>query len=61
MSELNSTDYYRRRERQERALAEAATNPQIAAIHLDMASRYSALVDASRGASTMRPRLVHSA
>ena len=44
MIDLNTTDYYRSREQQERELAEAATSPAISGIHLDMARRYSELI-----------------
>jgi hypothetical protein len=47
MTDLNSTDYYVSRERRERELAQAATDPAIASIHLDMASRYSELITAA--------------
>lgn len=49
MADSNSIEYYRARERRERALAEAATNPAISAIHIEMAERYSEL-------TTTRPR-----
>lgn len=51
MSELNSADYYRGREEQERALAARAVDPGIAAIHADMADRYSEL----RGQAVTHP------
>lgn len=40
MSDLNTPDYYHRREAQEQALASRATLPGIAAIHRDLAERY---------------------
>ena len=55
MSELNSTGYYKVREQKERSLAEAATDPAIAAIHTDMANRYAALV--AKTDASNRPRL----
>jgi len=42
---LDNVDYYRRRAREERAIAEAATNPEIAKVHLDLAKGYEALVE----------------
>ena len=53
MSELNTTDYYRRRERQERVLAEGAQIRGIQKIHLDMAEHYASLV---AGADAEVPR-----
>jgi hypothetical protein len=47
MQDLNSIDYYQSREEKERALAVAALNPEIAAIHLDMAERYAAIIQQS--------------
>ena len=44
VSELNAIDYYRRRERQERVLAEGAKIRGIQKIHLDMAEHYASLV-----------------
>ena len=38
-----SREYYEARSAQSRAMAAAATNPQIAAIHLDLAERYDQL------------------
>ena len=58
MSERNSTDYYERRERKERTLAAAAADPQIAAIHLEMAERYAMLAGEGRQAAPQRLRLV---
>lgn len=43
MTERDDTDYYRSRERQERALVEAAADAGAAAIHLELASRYAKL------------------
>jgi hypothetical protein len=37
------TDYYARRERQERAVAERAATDTVREIHLDLAARYAAL------------------
>ena len=42
MSEYNR-EYYRERSAQSRARAAAATRPEIAAIHLDLAERYEAI------------------
>ena len=42
---LEDVDYYRRRAREERAIAEAAANPEIAKVHLDLAKGYEALVE----------------
>jgi hypothetical protein len=44
VTESNSTEYYQSREQQERVLAQAANDPAIMAIHLEMAARYSKLV-----------------
>ncbi|MBI0477407.1 hypothetical protein DC429_18880 [Arthrobacter sp. TPD3018] len=46
-----TTDYYVKREQQERELAASAADPAIAAIHLNMAERYAKLVhaDSNRG------------
>jgi hypothetical protein len=41
----NSVEYYRRREQQERALAEKAIDPTIGSIHDEMARRYSVLAE----------------
>jgi hypothetical protein len=49
MSELNTLDYYRRRERQERVLAEGAQIRGIQKIHLDMAEHYASLVARAEG------------
>jgi len=43
MIEPNDASYYAKRERQERAFATAAKDPEIKAIHLDLARRYAAL------------------
>ncbi len=47
-----TTNYYAKREQQERELAASATDSSIVAIHLDMAERYAKLVhaDSNRGA-----------
>lgn len=42
---LDNVDYYRRRAREERAIAAAADNPEIAKVHLDLAIGYEALVE----------------
>ena len=47
MSGFNSSDYYRRRAEQAAVLAEAATMPTVKAIHRDMATRYTAMAEAS--------------
>lgn len=44
MDGTNLPAYYQLRERRERELAEAAINPVIAEIHLEMAKRYSELI-----------------
>jgi hypothetical protein len=41
---LNDLDYFRSRVATERASAEAATDPRVAAIHRELAERYEALV-----------------
>lgn len=43
--EMNSLEYYRRREQQERSLAESARDSAIAVIHLELAERYLTLID----------------
>lgn len=45
MDDLNSADYYRARELKARAMAAASTNPAVAKIHLEMASRYAELLN----------------
>jgi len=40
LAEHSAADYYRRRERQERGLAEAAPSPAIRKIHTILARRY---------------------
>ncbi|WP_174298760.1 hypothetical protein [Sphingomonas bacterium] len=52
MTKQDSTTYYRRREQQERARANAATDRAAAAIHLELASSYAEL--ASGGAPMTR-------
>lgn len=47
----NSAEYYRSREQKERNLAQAAFDPAIAAIHLDMAARYSKLISPTPGSA----------
>ncbi|MFC4594324.1 hypothetical protein [Sphingobium tyrosinilyticum] len=44
MRDFDSVEYYLSREEKERALAAAALDPKIAAIHLDMAERYAAII-----------------
>ena len=46
MTDTSPISYYLSRQRREHALAEAATNPAISAIHLEMARRYSELASA---------------
>jgi hypothetical protein len=45
MSELNSPEYYQRREQQERELAASCVDPAIKAIHLQMAGEYARLAN----------------
>ena len=52
MRDLNSVDYYRFREEKERELSAVALNPEISAIHLDMAERYAAIIQQSALSST---------
>ncbi len=40
MAELNDRDFYLRREREARAMADRASSPAIRAIHADFADRY---------------------
>ena len=49
MDDSNSPAYYQSRERRERELAAAAVNPAIAEIHLEMARRYSELIQQIAG------------
>lgn len=44
MNEPNNRSYYACRAEASRALAERAVNPEIAAIHTELATRYEALV-----------------
>ncbi|MET3762082.1 hypothetical protein [Sphingomonas sp. UYEF23] len=54
MPDENTVEYYAKREAQERELAEAATDPAIQAIHLDLAKRYANLQDeAAQGRSRL--------
>lgn len=53
MTDANTTTYYRRREERERGLAAAALNPDIAAIHRELADRYQQL---ATPAAPRRPR-----
>jgi pyridoxine/pyridoxamine 5'-phosphate oxidase len=53
VTQSNSTDYYRSRERQERVLAQAAKDPAVIAIHLEMAEQYSRLARGSARGMTM--------
>jgi hypothetical protein len=43
MSELNSREFYLRREHEERILADAAQDPDIRKIHAEMAEEYAQL------------------
>lgn len=43
MTDLNTPDYYRRREQQERALAARAISADISGIHAELADRYATL------------------
>ena len=56
MSDLNTPDYYRRREAQEQALASKALLPTIAAIHHELAEQYRTLA-AQAAADERRPML----
>ena len=56
MSDLNSPQYYLRREQQERALAAGAISPAIGTIHLELAERYAALAREAEP-PVARPRL----
>lgn len=58
MSELNTSDYYRRREAQERALADKAISAAIATIHREMAVGYSLLATKAEPIERARLRLV---
>lgn len=59
MADSNSTEYYQSRERQERVLAQAAKDPAIIAIHLEMAARYSELARGpARGIKSVLNRIM---
>lgn len=45
----NDADYFRDRAAAERALAVAANDPVVAAVHGELAERYDALVEGRRG------------
>ncbi len=45
MSDMNSSDFYRRRAAQAVALADAAKMPSVQQIHRDMAAHYTALAE----------------
>ncbi|MFC3711672.1 hypothetical protein ACFOMD_03765 [Sphingoaurantiacus capsulatus] len=47
MIEFGSVEYFRAREQEELARAATALNPKVAAVHRDMARRYSILAGAS--------------
>jgi len=61
MAQANHRDYYERRHREARALAEASTDPQIRRIHADMAERYAALAITAPpvGESAAKPAKSH--
>lgn len=44
MTNLSTIEYFRARETREREMANAASNPAVAAIHLEMAKRYSEMI-----------------
>ena len=52
MSDLNTTEYYRGREQQERVLQGTAASPAIAAVHRELADRYAELA----GQSDLEPQ-----
>ena len=54
MPELNSREYYLRREHQERILADAAQDPDIRKIHAEMAEEYAQLAARVLATSTRR-------
>ena len=54
MSEHTAADYYERRERQERGLAEAAPSPAVRKIHTILARRYARM---KGGTPTVREKL----
>ena len=54
MSETSDRSYYSRRAEQERALGEQARDPAVAAIHFDLADRYSLLAE---GIPALKPEL----
>jgi len=61
MTDLNAPEYYRRREQQERALADAAKSPAIEEIHRELAERYADMAaKAETPAPRPRLRLVHA-
>lgn len=58
MSDLDSGDYYRRRERQECASAAAAIDRHVGAIHREMAERYAELIQQVDPAPLPRMKLL---
>ena len=55
MSDENDPEYHALRERQARALAAAAVEPQVRKVHLDMAERYARLLEQAGSAPPARP------
>lgn len=57
MSDANTPEYYRRRERQERSFAAVAASANVRAVHLELADRYAELVQEGERAG-MRPAMM---
>jgi hypothetical protein len=56
MFESNDQNYYRNRERNERALADAADDASVKAIHDELAERYRGLAIAAEFQESAEPR-----
>lgn len=56
MAEQTFAAYYLQREQKERELASAATDAQIATIHIDMAERYARLAEEEAERALTRTR-----
>ena len=54
--EIDEADYYRRRELDERQLADQASSPSIRDIHLDMADRYRGMAQEAQLRQTEQDR-----
>jgi len=54
MSGLNDREYYERRSSQERMLAQAACEPHVRKLHLEMAERYADLAGMDNSAAVKK-------